>query len=344
MTGREFIETLDKENLLGEEGRETLESWILVEHTRVKLPWYISALTGIGAWFSAQFMLGFVFLLAEAFHEPGYLFLGAACLAAGILISKASEHIFLTQVSLVFMLAGHSLILVGTSSLSKDPGILVLTALALVVIANLLRTNGIYQFLSVLAFNALALVWIIDIKQPDLVHLLVLVEFATLAYMILGKKWSGRIRFIGLAMAFSLAVTLGAVLLTGTILSEYAVRPWPSNLIITLGTLYLLWNSRETEDAWKGEPLWTAIVSVLILSFLSAPGIICALSFIVLGFSRSMRGLLGMGLVMFPFFVWRFYYSFQFDLLEKSLVISGSGVFLLVLSWYLNRRPWAKIK
>ena len=54
------------------------------------------------------------------------------------------------------------------------------------------------------------------------------------------------------------------------------------------------------------------------------------------------RSLLVLGFLFLPVYIFVYYYSLNIDLLTKSFVLMGSGVFLIVARVFLGTRKWAK--
>jgi len=96
---------------------------------------------------------------------------------------------------------------------------------------------------------------------------------------------------------------------------------------------------------WKRllqQPLSIAVVGVILLGTVSAPGILLALALMILGYGRHERLLWTLGLLLMPAFIWFYYYTLELTLLEKSGVLVGSGCVLLLARLYLTVRGYAE--
>ena len=76
---------------------------------------------------------------------------------------------------------------------------------------------------------------------------------------------------------------------------------------------------------------------LLLVPSLRMPGILAALIVLVLGFWRSNRGLMGLASIFLVFYIWAYYYSLEWTLLVKSLVLLGSGGILLAVRFFILR-------
>ena len=56
---------------------------------------------------------------------------------------------------------------------------------------------------------------------------------------------------------------------------------------------------------------------------------------LIIGYARHDKLLLVLGALLMPAFLWLYYYSLDFSLLTKSLILTGSGVILLAGHFYL---------
>ena len=67
------------------------------------------------------------------------------------------------------------------------------------------------------------------------------------------------------------------------------------------------------------------------------PGILAALLVLTLGFWRNSRDLMALAAIFLVFYIWAYYYSLEWTLLAKSLVLLGSGIILLALRYFVVR-------
>jgi uncharacterized membrane protein len=76
---------------------------------------------------------------------------------------------------------------------------------------------------------------------------------------------------------------------------------------------------------------------LLLVPSLRMPGILAALIVLALGFWRNNRGLMALASLFLVFYIGGYYYSLEWTLLVKSLVLLASGVTLLALRYFVVR-------
>ena len=70
---------------------------------------------------------------------------------------------------------------------------------------------------------------------------------------------------------------------------------------------------------------------------LKAPGLGPATAVLVIGFANGNRVLAGLGIIALLGYLSHYYYSLQITLLEKSMVLAGTGIALLIARLALQR-------
>ena len=112
---------------------------------------------------------------------------------------------------------------------------------------------------------------------------------------------------------------------------------WISGII--LGVALLLLEIELLGDLLKTTTGTTIVVaSVLFCAItINSPGLIAAMFTLILGFYRGHKLLMSISFVFFAGFLFFFYYDLQMTLLNKSLILMGSGVLLIVFSVAVSR-------
>jgi uncharacterized membrane protein len=118
------------------------------------------------------------------------------------------------------------------------------------------------------------------------------------------------------------------------------VNAWHLGSVTTIGITIalmalmaaILHEHRRRNNVTAATPL------VLGLLTLSTPGIVAALTLLILGFDRRNRILIGLAVVFLVKFASVYYYSLQLTLLEKSIVLAASGLLLLAVRAYVELR------
>lgn len=98
----------------------------------------------------------------------------------------------------------------------------------------------------------------------------------------------------------------------------------------------MFWTSgaRKIAACFKNIHLIVASLFVVLLSYLTASGIIFSIFLIVFGYACQRRFLWLLGVFLMPTYLFFYYYSLQVTLLEKSIIMFLSGLILLIAAAY----------
>ena len=80
-----------------------------------------------------------------------------------------------------------------------------------------------------------------------------------------------------------------------------------------------------------------ASLGAVLLAVVSAPGVLLAIGLMILGYANHERLLLVLGAVLMPAFLCLYYYNLDVSLLNKSMILTVSGVILLAGRFYMSR-------
>ena len=306
-------------------------------------PIYIRLLLGIGVWFSAIFLILFLYRsdLLELQRAMGAIIYGIIFLVGAIFIDRASKVTFLNQLSLALAFGGNILALVGAPSVFAWSGSsdILITHTVICIIIYPIYANSIYRFFAPTVLAVFATVWIIEEKIFVLMHVLIAAEALLAGILLLPKK---RPPFLT-PLAYSAAAMLPATLLfmnlrlPNTWRIDFNEPMWPSSLLLAGGLLYLFSHlaggTRDFREPW----LILAFVLTLLLAIFTTPGILVAIGLLIVGYAFGDRILTALSFLFLPCFLVVFYYALNVDLAYKSWVIAGSGVLLLVARWITGR-------
>ena len=198
-----------------------------------------------------------------------------------------------------------------------------------------LYPNSIYRFLAPIALATLATAWIVDSKIFALIHVLIAAETTLAGVLLLSKK-----QFISLRpLVYSSAIMLPATLLFMNLtqaakwMKHFDEPLWPSSILLAAGLIYLYLhlagNWKRISESW----LILAIVSTILLSIFTTPGVLVAVGLLVIGYAFGNHILTALSYLFLVCFLVVFYYALNMDLAHKSWVIAGSGVILLIVRW-----------
>ena len=336
LTIRELLTHPRVQELVSQEDMERIARSLAESEERSKDPIYIRILAGAGAWFAALFLILF-FGLIDIFESGiGTIIFGIIFLAGAVWVARVIKATFVSQLCLALAFAGNIMVLAGLAIWIKDFSIALVIAHAVIcAVVYPLYPNSIYRFLAPIALAALATAWIVNSKIFALIHVLIAAETALAGILFLNKK-----QFISLKpLVYSSAVMLPATLFFMNLtqaarLMQYFDEPlWPSSVLLAAGLIYLYFhlagNWKRISEAW----LVLAIVSTILLSIFTTPGVLVAIGLLVIGYAFGDHILTALSYLFLVCFLVVFYYALNIDLAHKSWVVAGSGVILLAVRW-----------
>ena len=336
-TIRELLTHPKIQGLVSPDDAEKIAENLGMSEQTLKDPIYIRLLLGIGAWFSAVFLILFLIFSDIIDSGTGAIICGIIFLVGAIFIDRASKVTFLNQLTLALAFAGNILVPVGAfiEIGMDDFSIVPITHAVICIVIYPIYANSIYRFIAPMALAVLATVWIIEEKIFVLMHALIAAETLLAGILLLLKK---RPPFLT-PLAYSAAGMLPATLLFMNLMQANTWRidfnepMWPSSLLLAGGLLYLLFHLAGGTKGFCEPWLILAFVSTLLLGIFTTPGILVAIGLLVVGYAFGDRILTALSFLFLPCFLVVFYYALNVDLVYKSWVIAGSGALLLAIRW-----------
>ena len=310
-----------------------------------RTPWLLNVFAAIGAWWAAGFMQIFFGLLQVYEHAAACAVSGALALAGALALSRCSRHVFVSQFALATLLTGNGLLLgaVLVAKIRSETALLgLLTAVqAGVAAVTLIGFQGaVGRFLTAVAVPGLAAGWIVVAEQPHALHGLIAVLAALLAGLFLQPR-----RGAGLdAWAGALAVALPGVILLVELIRSFGFLPrlstplWPSSLAVALALLAVIAGHAGGLGVWRRRWFaWTAAALAVLAAF-TTPGLLVALLLLFIGRAEADRRLSALGYAFLAGFLVLFYYALHLSLAQKSGIIAGTGLLLLLIGRVLGSR------
>lgn len=332
-------------------------------------PWYLRILAGFGGWLAALFLTGF-FLVTLFLSESGMpslsdlLPFGILLLGGAILLRREQRGTFSNQLALAASLTGQVLVVLGVQPIGVEgSALLVLLMQVLLIVFYVDQTHRVLSTLiAVFAIQMLFLAsiwwWPENLVLASDGALVLLPVFALPGVLgiVSTRLWlresacasPGPARLLR-PIAYGLVIGLFGLLLPSAYPFHYGWPGgmffwgpmWPSAILLGAGLLYLV----HTLLKERGLPPFGAFalsaygaVLLLLLPALRAPGLIAALTVLLLGFRRGNRLLMGIALVFLAVFLSAYYYSLSLSLLLKSVALVGSGAVLLGLRWVIFKQ------
>ena len=339
----EALETLHREGLT-----EALEPEAVLaalrdfdSKTGADTPFYVRMLVAGGAWLAGSILLLLVVFLTDL-NSPGeFMGMGALAMASGFMLHRARREVyneFLAQLTLVLIIAGDLLVIVGVWDISGDVELLAgavtmgLGALMALLCAQVeLRSAA---FIQVCAGLASLIISGFGPEAADLPQ--AIVAFAMVKVWLDEGRWqSGPLsaHFAPLSRGLTLAFFVG--LLTSLAFDTLDAAVGPPTTIAS--ALLLLWVARRILEragcGWGGRASLFVIAGIFTVAVLTlnAPGVMGAALALALGLECRSRWLTLGSLLFLAIFVGFFYYQLSIDLLTKSGMLFGTGCLLLTL-------------
>lgn len=307
------------------------------------LPWYVKLFVGISAWIAAILITAFLFII-RIITEDQALFFGLVFCGLAIALNWINRtNVFLGQLSLALSLTGQVLAIIGFGTFFNfnDLFTTVVAITVLEVILIVLHRDPVVRFISTLIIFISILILIFDQDQLTSLHALIFILAAGILLIYLGEnyfKLHGFEELISPVVNGMIVSLLGILIMP--LLDEFKLR-WEFTAI-ALFLLLLLLLACIAMDLGYGlrSPVAIALAAgslLLLVPGISMPGIVAAVIILLLGFWRGRTGLMGLASVFLVFYIWAYYYSLEWTLLVKSLVLMGSGVTLLALRYFMMK-------
>ncbi len=350
---------LDKLSDSGFEPEPDAAGFIIEQSGEPNLPIYLRILVGIGAFVAAMCFIGFLALgeLINIQNEMGLLVWGVFFLGIAIWFKRLSasgetlKHSFFNQCSFALIATGKIVFVVGIAMILESIwgvplGLLLVTAATYFTYRTTLdRVLSVFALLYSVLF---AILWdkTLDGITQWYLNGYILAQYLLAALLLTYPKLKRTLAPIANALVLSLCASV-VLLIThkGFVLDLYSgvFQPVFINITFTAGLIGLIAWANGGLVKLRSEPLILAIAGALALGVVSAPGILLAITLLVLGYAKHELLSTVLGALLIPVFMWVYYYSIDVSLLQKSAILAGSGAVLLAGWGYLKYRGWDTI-
>ncbi len=325
----------------------------------VATPWYVRTMLGIAGWIGALFLFGFVGVeFAFVIHSvTATLVVGALlCTAAAAISHLKADNDFASQFAFAMSLAGQGLVLFGLfNGLPSQINTIALLMAAVQAWQFLVVQNFLHRVWSAM-IGICAFLFVLDnigfhpYIQPLLLAAFSWVWLNEFSY----PKQGTHVRALGYGLALMTVIYLltggGAWIGIASWLHPHALSavgghlsPWISAVLIgaTLIGVALKLLAREGHAVNTGPGIAAlAAAAILALVSVTAPGIGVTLVILVIGYAHGNHVLAGFGIFSLLGYLSHYYYVLEFTLLQKSVLLTASGVALLAACLALKRcRP-----
>jgi len=319
-------------------------------------PWYIKILLAVSGWLGAVFFLGFIFLLMnDLFDEPftAGLF-GVSLVIAAYFIIRVVHNDFFEHLGLATSLAGQALVVFSLIDNADNAVNWLFIGIFHVVLA-VIMPNFVHRVFSAI-FSALSFdIACTVIGAPYIVSsvaLILLVMFSINEFK--SVKIFERVNGIiyGLVMYWLLmhCVTPFNVELV-ELLSRRSEPLFELPVVVIQGSFItaimfsMVKLLKQSQLSLRSQPVAAIIGITFVFTVLTinATGISAALIVILLGFSRSNRVMVGLGIIALIIYCCVYYYNMEETLLYKSGVLLVITMLMLVCRLLLVKF-WPQVK
>lgn len=337
---------------------ENCANFILSGLQEQELPLYLRVLAGVGAFIASLCFIGFLSIAGIISFKSeaelitwGLIFaVGAIGLQRGSGSDNTVKHSFLMQSSFASMAVGKTLFIIGMAQLLDSGwGVPVATLIITAITYHIYRMS-IDRFLSsfaVLVSILTNILWDYDLglSRELMFNAFFLFQFFGAAILLTHGKIKRDYTPLAYAFVFSIAVSvlfLASQAEFGYWQHKDFIHSIFVNIVLSVGLISLFGWAAGSLNKLKSTPLMWASAAAVVLGFVSAPGIILAIGFMILGYAKHEKILMISGALLMPLVLFLYYYNLDISLLQKSAILTGSGVILLMGSFYIRHRGWDK--
>jgi len=345
MTIRQLMQQLSAEELVTADKQAEIEAILANQQTeaneaQTSTPWYIRVLMGLTAWIGAFFMLFFIMELIRN-SDTTMLITGLLlCAAAVALRWRITNSTFFWQLAFVISLAGQVLFVMGVGNLVNDLAPIVLAMIALELLLIAFYRDSLHRFFSTLLIILGLLILLVDFELQEGIHgLIALLAAGTLFLWTNEARWmTQHVHHLTRPISFAFVVGLFA-LLSASLFAQDEIKLWWLSAIalwvILLAQEYMLLKRYAIAPSSKLALALLGGTSLLLLPAFQTPGILAALSILLLGVQRGNRLLIGLAALFLALFITGFYYQLDITLLSKSFILTSTGLLLFAIRYNL---------
>ncbi len=304
------------------------------------MPWYVKMVVGVGAWITAvvAMLLGgaIVMLLMKIESALALAVIGAAYLALGLwLLRQVDAGLFATQMGIATAAAGAALVSAGFAGEAEEVWVGLPVSAVVAVVIFLLTTNKTLQFL---AAALVAAIFVITLEVERVPYALDIVALATPVglYLLLNPPQRD---LAPAAIVLLLTFPLFSVFIApDTVFARNIdIGGWVARAIHIVLFIWLVDGYRRQRGRAIDQRVATFVAAAILVCLLLPPGGSAALLLMAFAYVTGSMSFATLGIVLQAQFIFRYYYSLEMTLLNKSLLLMAVGVVLLSAWWFVQR-------
>jgi len=346
-TVRELLSHQDLQGLIDPVQMDRITAALNKDEQTTRDPAYIRILSGIGAWFAAFFLIGFLGISGIITNEAGALVCGLGFLSATVVLAKTCKATFPGQLALALAFAGNIMALFGVIGMFHHSMNLPLMLAAQAVIGAvmyILYPSTVYRFCAPVAVAVIATIWVCEEGEFWFLHILIAAETLLAGILLLHTKQTPFLQPLIRSVAATLPATL--LFMNLSVIELFHWRLWSatpnspfavSSAVLAVGLVYMFFRLAGGLKQYRQTWLITAVSATILLGIFTNPGVLVATGLLVAGYAFGDRALTALSYLFLPCFLVVFYYVMDVSLACKSGVIAGSGLILLVVCGILHK-------
>jgi hypothetical protein len=372
LSTQQLLDTLENKHVLNNEQVSQIKDYLLNSY-KPPISLYIKNLLNIGAFFSALFLIAFILSLLGSLrligeNAPSLMIWGAIFIGIAFFIhnnnhqddENSFSNLFNVQFSLIFMMSGKLLFIFGFFMIFDRSHHLNMVnlgwILSFIILLLTLLTYPFYKifidrFLSIFALLISVTFTIYHEHHIVLMNLFFIAQVVAMIFFLINNHLKDVLAIVYALVCSLCWMTLFMVIdktpLTPSLhglLKPDMVYISMINIGLSLGLMVSIAYVASISKKLELEPLIIAIMGAIALGFLSATGILLALILLVLGRAKYDHFLYILGGLFLGIFLFFYYYSLSLTLAYKSAILVGSGILLLIGSWYVKSKYIQEVK
>lgn len=316
-------------------------------------PISIQILSTLGAIIAACFLIGSLGI-AGALDSPISMFIwGVLAFAASFLLIRSIKNqntlsSFSGQTSLALMVIAKGLITAAVLIHFDHYGRSILWLPSLTLFLLTIATYGPYNMKLDRFFSPLAFMTILQVAltmdtlayslNPILANFIFCLELGLGVWLLLDSRFKSFWRPFGLAcLLFTCGIlVMNTPLISDALQEKSHLSPYVIKAAISLSFLLTAYFIAKASYVLHPPLMAVLGIAIIAMALFGAEGILSGLLILTIGFHKSDRFLLSIGIIALSYFIFSFYYDLDFTLLQKSITLITSGGILLALSAYLK--------
>ena len=329
-----------------------LPAAIIALEQKHRQPFYAHILVGLGTCISSFCLLAFLAGLGiiRFEHAAGLSVWSLLLIAGALTVHKFAgndasiRQSLCTQSSFALMLAGKLLFVLGVvNAWNYELGLPVaLTFItAITYYTYPIQLDRFLSSLAVLLALLSTTLWYGDISGEQEWFFNGYFSLQYIAAAIVLMRFNTKPDYVPIGYALVIALCFSALYVSmpaqfGGEGNSEAISPLFVNNVLA-GGLIAVWLV-SNPNRFQAKQLLLALGAAIVLGIISAPGVLLSIILLVLGYGKHDRYLSAIGVLFLPIFLWLYYYNLDVSLLQKSVILVGSGALLLIGSFYLKSK------